>query len=57
MWLKLNLEIVLIFSMRTCFNNVNTLTSNNWNKCKIYNNKINKLIKYFIQKTMKLKII
>ena len=57
MQLKLDLKIVSVFSIKTCLNGANTLTSNNWNKCKVCGNKMNKSIKYFMQKAMKLTII
>ena len=57
MWPKLNQKTASVSSVKMCFNGANTSMSNNWNKCKIYRNKINELIKYIIQKPMKLAVI
>ena len=57
MWPKLSWKTASISSIKTHFNDTNMLTSNDWNKYKICGNKINKLIKCFIQKAMKLAII
>ena len=57
MQLKLSWKTALGFSIKMCFNGANILISNNWNENRICKNKINKLIKYFIQKTMKLTVI
>ena len=57
MQLELSQKTVSILSTKVHFNNINTLTSNNWNKCKVCGNKINKSIKFSIQKAMKSTII
>ena len=57
MRLESSLETILVFSAKLCFNGANMPTLSGWIKCEICKNKMNKSIKYFIQKAMKLTII